>query len=177
MMTGHNEEVIEIKELEHIEQPKVSIADFRTSLKTIAMDLVRGEYEEQQLPMYRIAEMVDLGSTKVNETYIRNCINQDKTFMATGHRIRVKKHKGQTEAGDVFHISLMPDEIVERKRQAKPMATKYKAVEVNQLIGAILAAEPDLSHLAGKEHSGAIEGARLMRQAIADAITNITSQD
>ena len=170
-MSDENE-VQENQEVEQIEK-QMTIKQLREQLRALGMKMTQGEIEDYQLRQWDIETKVELFGAKVDETYIRNCINQSADFRKTGCRISVRSSGKGIDR--VYTINLMDESKV--RTVSKRVSTKMKGVEVAALIGAILAAEPDLSHLAGKEHSGAIEGARLMRKAIADAITNITSQD
>lgn len=170
-MSDENE-VQENQEVEQIEK-QMTIKQLREQLRALGMKMSQGEIEDYQLRQWDIETKVELFGAKVDETYIRNCINQSADFRKTGCRISVRSSGKGIDR--VYTINLMDESKV--RTVSKRVSTKMKGVEVAALIGAVLAAEPDLSHLAGKEHIGAIEGARLMRQAIADAITNITSQD
>lgn len=170
-MSDENE-VQENQEVEQIEK-QMTIKQLREQLRALGMKMAQGEIEDYQLRQWDIETKVELFGAKVDETYIRNCINQSADFRKTGCRISVRSSGKGIDR--VYTINLMDESKV--RTVSKRVSTKMKGVEVAALIGAVLAAEPDLSRLAGKEHIGAIEGARLMRQAIADAITNITSQD
>lgn len=170
-MSDENE-VQENQEVEQIEK-QMTIKQLREQLRVLGMKMAQGEIEDYQLRQWDIETKVELFGAKVDETYIRNCINQSADFRKTGCRISVRSSGKGIDR--VYTINLMDESKV--RTVSKRVSAKMKGVEVAALIGAVLAAEPDLSHLAGKEQIGAIEGARIMRQAIADAITNITSKD
>ena len=170
-MSNENE-MQENQAVDQIEK-QMTIKQLREQLRALGMKMAQGELEDYQLRQWDIETKVELFGARVDETYIRNCINQSADFIKTGCRISVRSSGSGIDR--VYTINLMDESKV--RTVSKRVSAKMKGVEVAALIGAVLAAEPDLSHLVGKEHSGAIEGARLMRQAIAEAITNITSQD
>lgn len=170
---NQNEEVELNQEPEPVEK-QMTIKQLREQLRMLGMKMAQGEIEDYQLRQWDIDTKVELFGAKVDETYIRNCINQSAEFQKTGCRVSVRSTGKGIDR--VYTINLMDESKV--RTVSKRVSTKMKGVEVAALIGAILAAEPDLSDMDGSEsHVYAIQGAYRMRQAIADSITKITTQD
>lgn len=149
--------------------------EFRNMLKDGAMKLLSGEENQVEVTQLMIGVHVEDSET-INETYIRNAINQYGKFKQAGGRVKVSAR------GEKYVITLMSEE---EKRRISPPASKdvrqvsgeISAASMVKIVTAIIEAQPDLSDLTGKQLESAVRVMALYRASLIEKLKEITNHE
>lgn len=154
-----------------MEQPKMTRIEFRNMLKDGAMKLLQGDETEIVVTKLMIGLNVE-DSDCINETYIRNAINQYGRFKASGGRVKVSAR------GDKYVISLMDEEQIARLSGSGSIThAAINSTSIAQVMAAVIEAEPDLSEMSGKQLEAAVKVISLYRASLIEKLKEITNHE